>query len=34
MARGVIVLPRHRLLDWQKVQTFNFRLAAGKIERS
>ncbi len=33
MARGVMVLPRHRLLDWQKVSGFKKTLSMNRIKR-
>jgi NADH-quinone oxidoreductase subunit G len=34
MASGVIVMPRHRQLAWQKTQAFTLRLSSGQIERT
>jgi NADH-quinone oxidoreductase subunit G len=33
MSSAVVVMPRHRRLDWQKARAFNLRLPTSKIER-
>jgi NADH-quinone oxidoreductase subunit G len=33
MAPGVLVLPRHRQLDWQKLQTLPARVSFDQIEK-
>ncbi len=34
MAEGVLVLPRHRWLDWQKIKSFPVRVSPEKITRA
>jgi hypothetical protein len=34
MSSAVIMMPRHRRLDWQRTQAFNLRLPTSKIERT
>jgi len=33
MAQGVVVLPRHHRIDWQKIRTFPVRITIDRIKK-